>query len=339
MPKIAFFDTKPYDKYWFDRASGGRLDITYFETKLAARSARLGAGFDAVCAFVNDDLDTEAVNILADCGVKLIAMRSAGYSNVDLKTAGKRNIPVVRVPAYSPHAVAEHAAALLLGVNRRIPRSYIRTRDFNFSLAGLCGTDLHGKCAGVIGTGKIGQAFIGILRGFGMEIVAYDPYPAKLDGVENVSLDGLFRRADVISLHCPLTKESYHILDGEAFAAMKEGVFIINTSRGALIDSRALLDALNSGKVRGAGLDVYEEEAELFFEDWSDRIVLDETLSLLVSRPNVIITSHQGFFTEEALQAIAETTVSNILAFFDGRIVNEVIPPEASPTEFTVSGV
>lgn len=339
MPKIAFFDTKPYDKYWFDRASGGRLDITYFETKLAARSARLGAGFDAVCAFVNDDLDTEAVNILADCGVKLIAMRSAGYSNVDLKTAGKRNIPVVRVPAYSPHAVAEHAAALLLGVNRRIPRSYIRTRDFNFSLAGLCGTDLHGKCAGVIGTGKIGQAFIGILRGFGMEIVAYDPYPAKLDGVENVSLDGLFRRADVISLHCPLTKESYHILDGDAFAAMKEGVFIINTSRGALIDSRALLDALNSGKVRGAGLDVYEEEAELFFEDWSDRIVLDETLSLLVSRPNVIITSHQGFFTEEALQAIAETTVSNILAFFDGRIVNEVIPPEASPTEFTVSGV
>lgn len=339
MPKIAFFDTKPYDKYWFDRASGGRLDITYFETKLAARSARLGAGFDAVCAFVNDDLDTEAVNILADCGVKLIAMRSAGYSNVDLKTAGKRNIPVVRVPAYSPHAVAEHAAALLLGVNRRIPRSYIRTRDFNFSLAGLCGTDLHGKCAGVIGTGKIGQAFIGILRGFGMEIVAYDPYPAKLDGVENVSLDGLFRRADVISLHCPLTKESYHILDVEAFAAMKEGVFIINTSRGALIDSRALLDALNSGKVRGAGLDVYEEEAELFFEDWSDRIVLDETLSLLVSRPNVIITSHQGFFTEEALQAIAETTVSNILAFFDGRIVNEVIPPEASPTEFTVSGV
>ena len=339
MPKIAFFDTKPYDKYWFDRASGGRLDITYFETKLAARSARLGAGFDAVCAFVNDDLDTEAVNILADCGVKLIAMRSAGYSNVDLKTAGKRNIPVVRVPAYSPHAVAEHAAALLLGVNRRIPRSYIRTRDFNFSLAGLCGTDLHGKCAGVIGTGKIGQAFIGILRGFGMEIVAYDPYPAKLDGVENVSLDGLFRRADVISLHCPLTKESYHILDGDAYAAMKEGVFIINTSRGALIDSRALLDALNSGKVRGAGLDVYEEEAELFFEDWSDRIVLDETLSLLVSRPNVIITSHQGFFTEEALQAIAETTVSNILAFFDGRIVNEVIPPEASPTEFTVSGV
>ena len=339
MPKIAFFDTKPYDKYWFDRASGGRLDITYFETKLAARSARLGAGFDAVCAFVNDDLDTEAVNILADCGVKLIAMRSAGYSNVDLKTAGKRNIPVVRVPAYSPHAVAEHAAALLLGVNRRIPRSYIRTRDFNFSLAGLCGTDLHGKCAGVIGTGKIGQAFIGILRGFGMEIVAYDPYPAKLDGVENVSLDGLFRRADVISLHCPLTKESYHILDGDAFAAMKKGVFIINTSRGALLDSRALLDALNSGKVRGAGLDVYEEEAELFFEDWSDRIVLDETLSLLVSRPNVIITSHQGFFTEEALQAIAETTVSNILAFFDGRIVNEVIPPEASPTEFTVSGV
>lgn len=339
MPKIAFFDTKPYDKYWFDRASGGRLDITYFETKLAARSARLGAGFDAVCAFVNDDLDTEAVNILADCGVKLIAMRSAGYSNVDLKTAGKRNIPVVRVPAYSPHAVAEHAAALLLGVNRRIPRSYIRTRDFNFSLAGLCGTDLHGKCAGVIGTGKIGQAFIGILRGFGMEIVAYDPYPAKLDGVENVSLDGLLRRADVISLHCPLTKESYHILDGDAFAAMKEGVFIINTSRGALIDSRALLDALNSGKVRGAGLDVYEEEAELFFEDWSDRIVLDETLSLLVSRPNVIITSHQGFFTEEALQAIAETTVSNILAFFDGRIVNEVIPPETSPTEFTVSGV
>lgn len=336
MPKIAFFDTKPYDRDWFDRANGGQLDITYFETKLVPRSSRLVAGFDAVCAFVNDDLDASVIDALADAGVKLIAMRSAGYSNVDLKRAGERGITVVRVPAYSPYAVAEHATALLLAVNRRIPRAYIRTRDFNFSLVGLCGTDLHGKCAGVIGTGKIGQAFISILRGFGMKIVAYDPYPTQLEGVENVTLNELFARADVISLHCPLTRDSRHILDERAFESMKDGVFIINTSRGALIDSRALLDALNSGKVRGAGLDVYEEEAELFFEDWSDRIVLDETLSLLVSRPNVIITSHQAFLTEEALEAIAETTVSNILSFFAGeKPVNEV---SARAVEFTVNG-
>lgn len=331
MPKIAFFDTKPYDRHWFDRANNGRLDITYFETKLVARSSRLGTGFDAVCVFVNDDLDADVVNALADVGVKMIALRCAGFSNVDLKTAKKRGIPVVRVPAYSPYAVAEHAMALLLAVNRRIPRSYIRTRDFNFSLVGLCGTDLHGKCAGVIGTGKIGQAFVNILRGFGMKIVAYDPYPVDLDGVENVTLDELFARADVISLHCPLTPDTKHILNDRAFGMMKDGVFIINTSRGALIDSQALLDALNSGKVRGAGLDVYEEEADLFFEDWSDRIVLDETLSLLVSRPNVIITSHQAFLTEEALAAIADTTLSNILGFFEnGEIRNEVKAPDKS---------
>lgn len=324
MPKIAFFDTKPYDRDSFAPLLTD-FDTTFYETKLVPRSARLGVGFDAVCAFVNDSLDRDVINTLADGGTRLIAMRSAGYSNVDLDAARERNITVVRVPAYSPHAVAEHAAALLLAVNRRIPRSYIRTRDFNFSLAGLCGVDLHGKCAGVIGTGKIGRAFIDIVRGFGMRVLAYDPYPADIDGVTFTSLDDLLAEADVISLHCPLTPETYHILGGAAFTKMKDGVFIINTSRGALIESDALLDALNSGRVRGAGLDVYEEEADYFFEDWSDTPVPDDTLSLLLSRPNVVITSHQGFFTEEALEAIAAVTVDNIRRFFDGqKVVNEV---------------
>lgn len=334
MKRIAFFDTKPYDRLWFDRANDGRFDITYYETKLVPRSVRLLHGYDAVCAFVNDDLNEDVIDALYDEGIRLVAMRSAGYSNVDLKRADKRGITVVRVPAYSPHAVAEHAMALLLAVNRRIPRAYIRTRDFNFSLVGLCGTDLHGKCAGVIGTGKIGRAFISILLGFGMKVIAYDPFPTRIEGVENVPLEELFARSDVISLHCPLTSDTHHILDERAFSLMKDGVFIVNTSRGALIDSHALLDSLNSGKVRGAGLDVYEEEADLFFEDWSDRIVLDETISLLMSRPNVIVTSHQGFFTEEALEAIARTTMNNIDGFFKG----EKCENQVKAVEFTLNG-
>ena len=324
MYKIAFFDTKPYDKEWFDKYAGDDLDITYFETKLLPRSAELSAGFDAVCAFVNDDITESVVNTLCKNGVRLIAMRSAGYSNVDFRAADGK-ITVVRVPAYSPHAVAEHAAALLLAVNRKIPRAYYRTRDFNFSLIGLTGLDLYGKCAGIIGTGKIGRAFIDICRGFGMKTVAYDLFPAEGSDIDYRSIDELLSVSDVISLHCPLTPETHHLLDAAAFGKMKDGVFIVNTSRGALIDSEALLSALNSEKVRGAGLDVYEEEAEVFYEDRSGTVIGDDVLSLLVSHPNVVITSHQGFFTEEALDSIARTTTENIRDFFAGReLENEV---------------
>ena len=323
MERIAFFDAKPYDREWFDR-SNKRYQIQYLESKLTPATVQLAAGSDAVCAFVNDDINADVIEALYRMGVKVIAMRCAGYSNVDFQAAyGKINI--VRVPAYSPYAVAEHAMGLLLAINRKIHRAYNRTRDFNFSLVGLTGVDLHDKTVGVIGTGKIGRTFMDICKGFGMRIIAYDPYPVKDGSIEYVPLEDLFARSDVISLHCPLTDQTRHILNAEAFTRMKEGVFIVNTSRGALIDTAALLDALNSGKVRGAGLDVYEEEAELFFEDNSGSIIRDDQLALLVSRPNVVLTSHQAFLTEEALQNIAETTLANLNAFFDGEnLANEV---------------
>ncbi|HNW85839.1 MAG TPA: 2-hydroxyacid dehydrogenase [Candidatus Limiplasma sp.] len=320
---ITFFDAKPYDKEWFDKANT-QYTIRYLDSKLTPATVQLARGSDAVCAFVNDTLDAEVIDALYDMGVRVIAMRCAGYSNVDFKRAyGK--ISVVRVPAYSPYAVAEHAIGLLLTVNRKLHRAYNRTRDFNFSLVGLTGVDLHGKTVGVIGTGKIGRAFIDICRGFGMRVIAYDAYPAKDSDIEYVSLDELFAQSDVISLHCPLTEQTRHLLNADAFAKMKPGVFIINTSRGALLDTEALLDALNTGKVRGAGLDVYEEEAELFFEDNSGNIIKDDVLALLVSRPNVVLTSHQAFLTEEALQNIAQTTLDNLNEFFAGAsLTNEV---------------
>jgi D-lactate dehydrogenase len=323
MKKIAFFDSKPYDREWFDKENN-RYDIRYLETKLTPATARLAAGHDAIVAFVNDDLNSEVIDTLYELGIRVIAMRCAGYSNVDFKRAyGKIN--VVRVPAYSPYAIAEHAMGLLLTVNRKLNRAYSRTRDFNFNIAGLTGVDLHGKTAGVIGTGKIGRVFIDICKGFGMHVIAYDVYPAKDADFEYVSLDTLFTQSDVISLHCPLNKQTMHILDADAFAKMKMGVFIVNTSRGALIDARALLAALNSGKVRGAGLDVYEEEADLFYEDNSETIIKDDLLALLVSRPNVMLTSHQAFLTEEALQNIAKTTLENLDEFFsDANLTNEV---------------
>lgn len=323
MIKVAFFDTKPYDRTWFD-ALNTKYELVYFESKLNAQTAQLAKGCRGVCAFVNDDVSAAAINILHQNGVEVLAMRSAGYSNVDFRAAHGK-LTIVRVPAYSPYAVAEHAMGLLQTLNRKIHRGYIRTRDFNFSLVGLTGVDLHGKTAGVIGTGKIGRVFIDICRGYGMRVLAYDPYPSKQVQATYVPLDTLLRESDVISLHCPLTEYSRHILNRDAFAKMKAGVFIINTSRGALIDSSALLDALNQERVRGAGLDVYEEEADLFFEDLSGQIVRDNVLSLLMSRPNVIITSHQGFFTEEALQNIAQTTLSNLDEYFEGRALsNEV---------------
>ncbi|MCE5342896.1 MAG: 2-hydroxyacid dehydrogenase [Clostridiaceae bacterium] len=323
MKKIAFFDAKPYDREWFDQENT-QYDIRYLETRLTPTTVQLAAGSDAVVAFVSDTLNAEVIDKLYELGIRVIAMRCAGYSNVDFKEAyGKMN--VVRVPAYSPYAVAEHAMGLLLSVNRKLHRAYNRTRDFNFSIVGLTGVDLHGKTVGVIGTGKIGRVFIDICKGFGMRVLAYDAYPTKDTSIEYVALDDLFTQSDVISLHCPLNEQTKHILNAEAFAKMKKGVFIVNTSRGALIDTEALLEALNSGKVRGAGLDVYEEEADLFYEDNSGNIMKDDLLALLVSRPNVLLTSHQAFLTEEALQNIAKTTLQNLDEFFSGKnLTNEV---------------
>lgn len=321
--KLAFFDTKPYDRIYFDLL-GKNYDITYFEGRLTKHTAKITEGFDAVCAFVNCDVNAECIDRLATAGVGILAMRCAGYSNVDLAAAAGR-LTVVRVPSYSPHAIAEHALALLLALNRRIYRAYIRTRDFNFNVSGLMGIDLYGKTAGVIGTGKIGRAFIEICRGLGMSIIACDPSKSDIPGVRYAEYDELFCESDVISLHCPLTESTRHIIDDRAFSLMKKRPFLINTSRGALIDSKALLEALDSGKIRGSALDVYEEEAGVFYEDMSDKILRDNTLALLISRPNVLITSHQAFLTEEALKNIAEVTIKNLDDYFAGAsLENEI---------------
>ncbi len=316
--KIAFFDTKPYDRQFFDKLGPDNgMEFKYFETKLSEDTVGLAAGFDAVCIFVNDSVTAPVIDRLTSFGVKAIALRCAGFNNVDVKHAfGK--IHVLRVPAYSPYAVAEHAMALLLTSVRRIHKAYIRSRDYNFSLSGLTGFDLHGKTVGVIGTGKIGKVFIDICRGFGMKVLAYDKYPAKEhDGFEYTDLDTLFGESDIISLHCPLTDETHHIINTEALEKCRRGVVIINTSRGALVDAEALLSAIKSRKVGAACLDVYEEESEFFFEDKSGHIMDDEILARLISMPNVIVTSHQAFLTEEALEAIAETTVKNLLDIFE----------------------
>lgn len=317
MKRVAFFDTKPYDKKWFDRLDKS-FEITYFEDKLNSDTAILCKGFDAVIAFVNDNIDSDTVQKLIKYNVKAVAMRCSGYNNIDFKAIGNK-IPVLRVPVYSPYAVAEHAMALFLCLNRKINKAYNRTREFNFSINGLQGFDLNGKTAGIIGTGQIGRIFIKICKGFGMNILAYDPFPIKNPDFEYTDLDTLYKKSDIISLHCPLTPESRHILNADSFSKMKDSVYIINTSRGGLIESESLLDALKSGKIAGAGLDVYEEESELFFEDYSSRIIDDDILSLLVSLPNVIITSHQAFLTDEALKNIAEITIGNLNDFFAGR--------------------
>ena len=324
MIKVAFYDTKAYDKPSFENyGTLHDIQFRFLETKLNKDTAALAEGCDAVCVFVNDSVDADVIEKLYDCGVKLVALRSAGYNTVDVRAAfGK--IHVVHVPAYSPYAVAEHAAALLLTSVRRIHKAYNRTREFNFSLSGLTGFDLHGKTVGVIGTGKIGRIFIDICRGFGMKVIAYDLY--QMDGIDYVSLETLFAESDVISLHCPLTDETKHMINSTAIAQMKKGVVIVNTSRGALIDAEALLDGIKSRKIGAACLDVYEEEADIFFEDRSGHIMDDELLSRLISMPNVIVTSHQAFLTEDALNNIAETTVNNILSYYnnDGICDNEL---------------
>ncbi len=325
MKTLAFFDTKEYDKMFFDAMKEkNNIHIRYFEDKLSPETVSLSEGADAVCAFVNDDINQAVIERLYRMGVRLIAMRCAGYNNIDFKAAyGK--VHVVRVPAYSPYAVAEYAMALLLAVNRKVHKSYIRTRDFNFSLNRLVGFDLYGKTVGIIGTGKIGQIFANICKGFGMQILAYDVYPNEKLGLKYVSLKELCAKSDIISLHCPLTESTHYMINKETLAKMKDGVFLINTSRGALIDTEALLDAIRTRKVGGAGLDVYEEETEIFFEDFSDSFIGDDTLSLLLSMPNVIVSSHQAFLTKEALENIAEVTFANLTAYFSGETLQNEI--------------
>lgn len=324
MKEIAFFDTKPYDREYFEKTPHDGLHFKFYVNKLNAETAFVTKGCDGAVAFVNDSIDEKVINELYKCGVRVLAMRCAGYNNIDIKAA-QGKIKILRVPKYSPYAVAEHTMAVLLCLNRKIHRAFNRTRDYNFSINGLTGFDLHGKTAGIIGTGKIGQIFIDICRGFGMNIIAYDPYPLENSDIEYVSKMELFRRSDIISLHCPLTESTYHIVDEEALRAVKKDVYILNTSRGALIDAEALLTALKESRVGGAGLDVYEEESSLFFEDFSGSVIQDDVLSLLVNMPNVIVTSHQAFLTHEALSGIAEVTIDNLNSFFSGKeLKNEV---------------
>ncbi|MBR5559538.1 MAG: 2-hydroxyacid dehydrogenase [Oscillospiraceae bacterium] len=322
--KIAFFDTKPYDKESFEKYEGEGLRFRFFETRLTPDTVDLAAGCDVVCVFVNDVVNAEVIDRLCQGGTKLLALRCAGYNNVDLTHAFGR-LHVVHVPAYSPYAVAEHTMALLLTSIRRIHKAYNRTRDFNFSLSGLTGFDLHGKTVGVVGTGKIGRIFIDICCGFGMKVIAYDRFPIADSGIDYVSLEELFAQSDIISFHCPLTEETHHMVNAESIKAMKKGVVLVNTSRGALIDAEALLEGIKERKVGAACLDVYEEESDIFFQDFSGHIVSDDILARLITMPNVIVTSHQAFLTNEALSNIAETTLSNIDTFFKtGSCDNEL---------------
>ena len=328
--RIAFFDAKPYDKPSFEKFGGENgVEFKYFETKLNEDTVDLANGFDGVCVFVNDNVNAAVIDRLCEMGIGIVALRCAGFNNVDLKHA-KGRVHLLRVPAYSPYAVAEHTMAMLLTSVRRIHKAYIRTRDFNFSLSGMTGFDLHRKTVGVIGTGRIGRVFIDICRGFGMRVLAYDKY--RTEGLDNgdtvryVELDELFKNSDIISLHCPLTEETYHIIDADSLDICRKGVVILNTSRGALVDAEALLAGIKSRKVGAACLDVYEEESELFFEDFSGHILEDDTLARLISMPNVIVSSHQAFLTEEALENIAETTVKNIVDIDkNGKCANEIL--------------
>ncbi len=324
MKTVGFFDTKSYDKDSFLKFSNGSINFRFFENKLNPDTVSMAAGCDAVCAFVNDNINKYVIETLDRLGVKFIALRCAGYNNVDLKTA-KGKIKIARVPAYSPYAVAEHAMGMVLTLNRKLHRAYIRTRDHNFSLEGLTGFDLKDKAVGIIGTGKIGQCFADICRGFGMEILGYDPYENKDFCGKYTSLDELFKKSDIISLHCPLTKENRHLINKENIEKMKNGVFIINTSRGDLIDTQALIAGLKEGKVGAAGLDVYEEETSLFFEDYSEEIIHDDVLSTIISMPNVLVTSHQAFLTREALDAIAKTTLQNLEDYFAEKTLKNQI--------------
>lgn len=317
--KVVVYSTKRWVRESFDRINERyRFDVHYLEARLDETTASLAAGAQAVCVFVNDGADRNTLRVLADGGVKLLALRSAGFNNVDLHAAGDFGITVARVPAYSPYAVAEHAVALILALNRKLHRAYNRVREGNFALDGLLGFDLHGKTVGIIGTGKIGEIFARIMSGFGVTLLAYDRFPrddCKSIGVEYVGLEELYRRSDIVSLHCPLNHETYHLINGYAIASMKRGVMVVNTSRGALIDSTAVIHGLKEGQIGSVALDVYEEEGDLFFEDLSDQVIQDDTFVRLLTFPNVLITAHQAFFTEEAISNISETTFANIAEF------------------------
>lgn len=322
--KILFFGTKSYDRQFFDETWREKqfeeIELDYVETLLMPDTARLARGYDAVCAFVNMDLSAPTVEILADCGVRLILMRCAGFNNVDLKTAREKNITVMRVPGYSPEAVAEHAMALALTANRHTHKAYVRVRENDFSLSGLMGITFYQKTAGIVGTGKIGAAMARICHGFGMKVLAYDVYKnPSLDFAEYVDLDTLLAQSDLISLHCPLTEETHHMINLETIEKMKTGVILVNTSRGGLIKTEDLIRGIREGKFFAVGLDVYEEENGSVYEDLSDTIMEHSTVARLLNFPNVMVTSHQGFFAREALQAISETTMENALCFLQGK--------------------
>lgn len=333
--RVAVFSTKPYDRRSLDAANAdGRHEIVYFEPRLVMETAPLAVDFEAVCAFVNDHLDREVLQVLSEGGTRLVALRSAGFNHVDLDAAEELGITVVRVPAYSPHAVAEHAVGLMLALNRKLHRAHNRVREGNFSLEGLLGFDMHGKTVGIVGTGKIGTVLAGILKGFGCHLLGYDPHPgdaARNLGVEYVAFDDLVGRSDIISLHLPLTPETHHIIDAEAIRKMKRGAMVINTSRGDLLDTAAVIEGLKDGQIGSVGLDVYEEEEELFFEDLSNQVLQDDVFARLLTFPNVLVTGHQAFFTEEALRAIAETTITNIDAIENGEECPNIVSAVRAP--------
>ncbi|MEO0900084.1 MAG: 2-hydroxyacid dehydrogenase [Bacteroidota bacterium] len=324
--KVAFFSTQDYDQTFFNLSNQMGHEIHYLAPGLNADTKSLAKGFPAVCVFVNDRLEAETLDFLHQNGLKLIALRCAGFNNVDLQKAHELGIKVVRVPAYSPHAVAEHAVALIMTLNRKTHKAYNRVREGNFALSRLEGFDLYGKTVGVIGTGKIGRAFCNIMKGFGCKVLAYDKYPSEgLEGVEYKDLSEVLEESDIVSLHCPLNPETHHVINEQAFATMKEGVMLINTSRGGLMDTPAAIEALKAGKLAYLGIDVYEQEEKLFFKDLSETIIPDDTIARLMSFPNVLVTAHQAFFTQNALTQIAETTLNNISAYEKGdELVNEV---------------
>lgn len=327
--KVAVFGTKSYDRQFLETASQGtELRWHFFEPRLTETTAPLAHPFEAICCFVNDTINNEVLRIVAAGKTRMIAMRCAGYNNVDLNIAKELGIRVARVPAYSPYAVAEHAVGLILTLNRKYHKAYNRVREGNFSIEGLLGFDLHGRTVGVIGTGKIGQLFAKIMHGFGCELLAYDLHPAeectKL-GAKYVSLDELLGNSDIISLHCPLLPATKHLIDAEAIGKLKSGAMIINTSRGALIDTKAAIGGLKSGQIGYLGIDVYEEEADLFFENKSETVIQDDVFARLMTFPNVLVTGHQAFFTENALQAIAEVTVENLEEFFAGKALTREV--------------
>ena len=338
--RVCFFSAKPYDRRFFDMAnSGAELELDYLETPLNERTADLAVGADAVCVFVNDVVDARVLETLARQGVGVVALRCAGFNHVDLEAAARLGIRVVRVPAYSPHAVAEHTLALIMCLNRHIHRAYQRVREGNFALDGLLGFDLHGRTAGIVGTGRIGSIVARLLAAFGCIVLAHDPVPNPASiaaGVRYVPLDELFSACDVIALTCPLTRETFHLVDAGAVARMRPGVMLINTGRGALVDTTAVIDGLKSGHVGALGIDVYEEEAPLFYEDRSSEVIADDVFARLLTLPNVLVTAHQGFFTLEALTAIAATTLANLHDVASGRLcANEVAagPARSEPDE------